>query len=130
MTPMTLLLSVRRNNMIIYLLIGIIGGFLSGFMGIGGGIIMVPFMVLLAGFSQHLAQGTSLAVLSIPIVIFGAYQYYLQGNVNIKAALIIALFFCIGIYFGSKYAQSINPETLKIIFGFIIILVGIKMITA
>ncbi len=115
--------------MIIYLLIGIIGGFLSGFMGIGGGIIMVPFMVLLAGFSQHLAQGTSLAVLSIPIVIFGAYQYYLQGNVNIKAALIIALFFCIGIYFGSKYAQSINPETLKIIFGFIIILVGIKMIT-
>lgn len=130
MKLITLLLSVRRNNMIIYLLIGIIGGFISGFMGIGGGIIMVPFMVFLAGFSQHLAQGTSLAVLSIPIVIFGAYQYYLQGNVNIKAALIIALFFSIGIYFGSKYAQSINPETLKIIFGFMIILVGIKMVTA
>ena len=67
--------------MIIYLLIGIIGGFLSGFMGIGGGIIMDPFMVFFAGVSQHLAQGTSLAVLSVPIVIFGAYQYYLQGNV-------------------------------------------------
>ncbi|MDA9747721.1 sulfite exporter TauE/SafE family protein [bacterium] len=116
--------------MIIYLIIGIIGGFLSGFMGIGGGIIMVPFMVLFAGFSQHLAQGTSLAVLSIPIVIFGAYQYYLQGNVNVKAALVIALFFSIGIYFGSKYAQSINPETLKIIFGFMIILIGIKMVAA
>ena len=116
--------------MIIYLLIGIIGGFLRGFMGIGGGIIMVQFMVFFAGFSQHLAQGTSLAVLSVPIVIFGAYQYYLQGNVNVKAALVIALFFSIGIYFGSKYAQSINPETLKIIFGFIIILIGIKMVAA
>lgn len=130
MTLIILLSCVRRNNMIIYLLIGIIGGFLSGFMGIGGGIIMVPFMVFFAGFSQHLAQGTSLAVLSIPIVIFGAYQYYLQGNVNVKAALVIALFFSIGIYFGSKYAQSINPETLKIIFGFMIILIGIKMVAA
>ena len=63
-------------------------------------------------------------------MIFGAYQYYLQGNVNVIAALVIALFFSIGIYFGSKYAQSINPETLKIIFGFMIILIGIKMVAA
>ncbi|GIR29134.1 hypothetical protein CM15mP43_07580 [bacterium] len=100
--------------MIIYLLIGIIGGFLSGFMGIGGGIIMVPFMVFLRLFTTFSSRYLT-SCISIPIVIFGAYQYYLQGNVNVKAALVIALFFSIGIYFGSKYAQSINPETLKII---------------
>ena len=115
--------------MLIYILIGITGGFLSGFMGIGGGIIMVPFMVYFANFSQHLAQGTSLAVLSIPVVMFGAYQYYIQGNVNIKAALIIALFFCLGIFLGSKYAQTLSSDTLKIIFGFLMILIGIKMVT-
>ena len=128
MTPITLLFYVRRNNMIIYLLIGIIGGFLSGFMGIGGGIIMVPFMVFLAGFSQHLAQGTSLAVLSIPIVIFGAYQYYTHGNVDIKAALIIAVMFCVGIFLGSKFAHTFSSDSLKIIFGFLMVIIGMKMI--
>ena len=61
--------------MIIYIIIGLIGGFMSGFMGIGGGLVMVPLMVFLAKFTQHLAQGTPLAVLSLPVVIFGAYQY-------------------------------------------------------
>ena len=60
---------------------------------------------------------------------FGAYQYYIQGNVNIKAALIIALFFCLGIFLGSKYAQTLSSDTLKIIFGFLMILIGIKMVT-
>ena len=71
--------------MIIYIIIGLIGGFMSGFMGIGGGLVMVPLMVFLAKFTQHLAQGASLAVLSLPVVIFGAYQYYTHGNVDIKS---------------------------------------------
>ncbi len=119
---------VKENKMISYILIGILGGLLSGFMGVGGGIIMVPFMVYLAGFSQHLAQGTSLAVLSIPVIAFGAYQYYIQGNVDIKAAITIAIFFIIGIMISSKLVHNLNSETLKTFFGFFIILVGIKMV--
>ena len=70
--------------MIYFILTGLIGGFFSGFMGIGGGLIMVPFLVFFAKFSQHLAQGTSLAVLTIPVVAIGAFNYYQNGNVDIK----------------------------------------------
>jgi len=117
-----------EENMIIFVLIGILGGFMSGFMGIGGGLIMVPLMVLLAKFTQHMAQGTSLAVLTLPVVIFGAYQYYQEGNININAAIIIAIFFCIGIFFGSKAAHLLSSESLQVIFGFLMVLVGMKMI--
>ncbi|MEL0080789.1 MAG: sulfite exporter TauE/SafE family protein [bacterium] len=114
--------------MIIYIIIGLIGGFMSGFMGIGGGLVMVPLMVFLAKFTQHLAQGTSLAVLSLPVVIFGAYQYYTHGNVDIKAALIIAVMFCVGIFLGSKFAHTFSSDSLKIIFGFLMVIIGMKMI--
>ena len=114
--------------MMIFVLIGLIGGFLSGFMGIGGGLIMVPFLAIFAKFNQHMAQGTSLAVLALPVVIIGAYNYYQNGNVNIKAALIMALFFAIGIFFSSKIVHYVSSENLKIIFGMFMVLVGIKMI--
>ena len=114
--------------MIYFILTGLIGGFFSGFMGIGGGLIMVPFLVFFAKFSQHLAQGTSLSVLTIPVVAIGAFNYYQNGNVDIKAALAIALFFCIGIFFGSKIAQVISPENLKIFFGLFMVLAGIKLV--
>lgn len=114
--------------MIIFILIGILGGMMSGFMGIGGGLVMVPLMVLLAKFTQHMAQGTSLAVLTLPVVIFGAYQYYQEGNVNLNAAIIIAIFFCVGIFLGSKAAHLMSSESLKIIFGLLMIVVGMKMV--
>ena len=114
--------------MIIFILIGILGGFMSGFMGIGGGLVMVPLMVLLAKFTQHMAQGTSLAVLTLPVVIFGAYQYYQEGNVNLNAAITITIFFCVGIFLGSKTAHFMSSENLKIIFGLLMIFVGIKMV--
>ena len=114
--------------MFLYILIGIAGGFMSGFMGIGGGLIMVPLLVILAKFTQHMAQGTSLAVLTLPVVIFGAYQYYQEGNINMNAAITIAIFFCIGIFLGSKAAHMLSSENLKIIFGFLMIFIGIRMI--
>jgi len=114
--------------MIYFILTGLIGGFLSGFMGIGGGLIMVPFLIFFAKFNQHLAQGTSLAVLAIPVVAIGAFNYYQNGNVDIKAALVIALFFCIGIFFGSKIAQTASPENLRIFFGLFMVLAGIKLV--
>jgi hypothetical protein len=97
-------------------------------MGIGGGLIMVPFLVFFAKFNQHLAQGTALAVLTIPVVAIGAFNYYQNGNVDIKAALAIALFFSIGIFFGSKIAQIVSPENLKIFFGLFMVLAGIKLV--
>tara|TARA_B100001996_G_scaffold237628_1_gene183547 strand:- start:240 stop:590 length:351 start_codon:yes stop_codon:yes gene_type:complete len=114
--------------MIYLILTGLVGGFFSGFMGIGGGLIMVPFLIFFAKFNQHLAQGTSLAVLTIPVVAIGAFNYYQNGNVDIKAALTIALFFCVGIFFGSKIAQIISPDNLKIFFGLLMVLVGIKLV--
>jgi len=114
--------------MIYFILTGLIGGFLSGFMGIGGGLIMVPFLVFFAKFNQHLAQGTALAVLTIPVVAIGAFNYYQNGNVDIKAALAIALFFSIGIFFGSEIAQIVSPENLKIFFGLFMVLAGIKLV--
>ena len=114
--------------MIYFILTGLVGGFLSGFMGIGGGLIMVPFLIFFAKFNQHLAQGTSLAVLTIPVVAIGAFNYYQNGNVDIKAALVIALFFCIGIFFGSKIAQTVSAENLRIFFGLFMVLAGIKLV--
>ena len=114
--------------MIYFILTGLIGGFLSGFMGIGGGLIMVPFLIFFAKFNQHLAQGTSLAFLTIDVVAIVSFNYYQNWNVYIKAALAIALFFCIGIFFGSKIAQTVSPENLRIFFGLLMVLAGIKLV--
>ena len=93
---------------IILVVIGILGGLFSGFLGVGGGVIMIPLMVVLLGYNQHEAQGTSLAVLAIPVTFIAAYNYYTEGHVNWKFALIIALAFIVGGYFGSKFAISIG----------------------
>ena len=79
-------------HVIVYILIGFSAGLLSGFFGVGGGIIIVPALVLVLGYSQHLAQGTSLTVLLLPIGIFAVYEYYKVGNVEIKAATFIVCF--------------------------------------
>ncbi len=113
---------------IIYLIIiGILAGILSGLIGIGGGLLMVPMLVML-GFSQHQAQGTSITVLLFPVMAFAVYNYYKAGYVNFKYALIIAIFFAVGSYFGSKLAINFNQKNLQKIFGFILIIIAGKMI--
>ncbi len=111
------------------ILIGLLGGVLSGMFGVGGGVIMVPLLLFLLGYSQHQAQGTSLAVLAIPVTFLAAYTYYKSGEnvVNWKYSIIIALFFIVGSYFGSKIALSINQALLKKIFSVILLIVAIKM---
>ena len=109
--------------------IGLLGGLLSGMFGIGGGVIMVPLMVLLLSFSQHQAQGTSLAVLSFPVAFVAAYNYYNSGEnvVDWKFAAIIALSFILGGYLGSKLAISINQTVLKKLFSLLLLVAAIKM---
>jgi hypothetical protein len=111
------------------IVIGFLGGMLSGMFGIGGGVIMVPLMVFLLSFTQHQAQGTSLAVLSFPVAFVAAYNYYNSGEnvVDWKFAVIIAFSFVIGGYLGSKLAISINQTLLKKLFSLLLLVAAIKM---
>jgi uncharacterized membrane protein YfcA len=113
---------------VILLSVGLVAGFLSGLVGIGGGIIIVPVLVYFLGFSQHQAQGTTLFMFLLPIGIFGVLNYHKQGYVDYKTALIICSTFVFGSYFGSKFAISLDQKTIKQIFGVIIILLGCKML--
>ncbi|MBD99303.1 MAG: permease [Verrucomicrobia bacterium] len=117
------------TTLVILLLIGIFAGILSGLIGVGGGIIIVPALVYFLGVSQHTAQGTSLALMLPPIGILAAMNYYKAGALNIKYAAVIAVAFVIGGYLGSKLSITyINEILMKKIFGFILLIAAIKMI--
>ena len=110
------------------IVIGLLAGVLSGFMGVGGGVVMIPLMILLLGFNQHEAQGMSLAVLAVPVTFIAAYNYHANGHpINWKFALVIAVFFVVGGYLGSKVAVSINQNVLKKIFAVILVIAAVKM---
>ncbi len=108
------------------LVIGLIAGTLSGLIGIGGGIIMVPLLVIM-GFTQHQAQGTSLAALLPPVTLLAVLNYHQAGNINWKYAIVISLFFIVGSYFGSKVAININEKLLRKIFAVVLVIVAGKM---
>jgi uncharacterized membrane protein YfcA len=110
--------------------IGILTGFMAGMLGIGGAIVMIPALVFLLGFSQQTAQGTSLAVMLPPIGIIAAYNYYKAGEVNFKFALILAIAFIFGSYFGSKLALYLPQTVLKKIFGVLLLIVAARMLLA
>ena len=112
----------------VLLCVGLMAGILSGLVGVGGGIIIVPALVFFMGMSQHEAQGTSLAVLLLPVGIFAVWNYYKGGYVDIRATLIIASTFLIGGFIGSKIAISIDQNLVKKIFGVFLIAVAIKLI--
>ncbi len=117
------------STVIILICIGILAGILSGMVGVGGGIIIVPALVYFLGFSQHTAQGTSLALMLPPIGILGVMNYYKAGNLNWKYAAVIALAFVIGGYIGSKLSITyISEEAMKKVFGIIMLVASIKMV--
>jgi len=116
------------TTLFLLVLIGLCAGLLSGFVGVGGGIIIIPLLMLLVGMGQHNAQGTSLAVMLPPIGILAAWNYHKEGFVNWKYAVIISLAFIIGGYFSSKWAVTVDTKTLKKVFGLILLLGGLKLI--
>ena len=116
------------TSIIIILAIGIVAGVFSGFIGIGGGLVIVPCLVYFFGMTQHEAQGTSLAMMLPPIGILAVLNYHKQGMVDWKIAAILCVTFLAGSFFGSQAAISLPASTVKKIFGSIIIIVGIKMI--
>lgn len=114
---------------IIYLvIIGLSAGLLSGLVGVGGGVIMVPLFVLFLGLTQHNAQGMSLAVMLPPVTFLAVYNYHKAGEIDWKLALIASAVFIIGGYFGSKLALKIDQLILKKIFGVFMLIVAVKLI--
>ena len=110
------------------IIIGLLAGMLSGFLGVGGGVIMIPLMLILLGMNQHEAQGTSLAVLAVPVTFIAAYTYHVSGSpINWRYAGLIAVFFVVGGLIGSKFAVSVPQNILKKIFAFVLLVVAIKM---
>lgn len=112
---------------VILLSVGVLAGTLSGLLGIGGGIIIIPALVYLLGQSQQMAQGTSLAILVPPIGIVAAMNYYKSGYVNVKYAIIVAIFFVIGSYLSSKIVVKFDPRLLRKIFAVFLVVVAGKM---
>lgn len=113
--------------MFIFLGIGLIAGVLSGVFGIGGGVVIVPSLILLAGFVPISATGTSLAALLLPVGALGAWEYYKKGHMNLGAAMWIALGLFIGVWFGARLAQNLTPIQLKRSFAVFLVLVAGKM---
>lgn len=114
----------------VLILLGIGAGMLSGLIGIGGGVIIVPALVLILGFSQHQAQGTTLALMVPPIGILAAWSYYRQGFVDLHAALFICIGFLAGSLLGARLATNISTIVLERIFGVTLLLISVKMIVA
>lgn len=120
---------MTTTQIIMLLLIGLLAGILSGMFGIGGAIFIVPVLVYFFGFTQLRAQGTTLFMFLLPVGILGAMNYYKNGNIDIKTALIICSTFVIGSFFGSKIIMLFQnqQDIVKRIFGGVIFLVAIKM---
>lgn len=117
------------NNLILLVITGILAGFIAGGFGVGGGIIIVPALVFIFKMSQHEAQGTSLAVLAIPIgFLIAATNYHKKGYINYKFVIILVVTFLIGSYLGSLASINLPAKTLKKAFGVLMLIAGLKMI--
>jgi uncharacterized membrane protein YfcA len=112
----------------LFLLLGLSVGVLSGIIGIGGGVLLVPALIYLFHQNQRVAQGTSLGALLAPVGALAFLEYYRAGEVNVKAAVWITVGFLIGGYFGGLSAQHIPENVLRRIFGVVLLLLGVQML--
>jgi uncharacterized membrane protein YfcA len=111
-----------------FIVLGLVVGVLGGVLGLGGAVFVVPALVYIFGWKQHMAQGTSLAMLLPPIGFFAAMRYYQAGNVDVKVAALMCAGFLVGGYFGGMIANQLPAETLKKVFGVALMLVSMQMI--
>ena len=116
------------TQIIQFIIVGLFGGVLSGLLGIGGAIVIVPTLVYIFGFEQKLAQGTTLAMLIPPVGLLGVWQYYTAGNVDLKVAGILCVGLFVGAYFGALLANQLSSDVLRKIFGVALFLISLKMI--
>jgi uncharacterized membrane protein YfcA len=111
----------------VFLAIGLSAGVLSGLFGIGGGILIIPSLIFFAHFHTKLAIGTSLGAMLLPVGLLGAYAYYQDGNLNIRASLLIGLGLFLGAYAGARLAQTISGATLQRMFAVFIVLMAVRL---
>lgn len=116
------------QTIILLIAIGFVAGMLSGLVGVGGGIIIVPSLVFFLGFSQKLAQGTSLGILLLPVGVLAVMQFYKAGFVDVKTVWIVSIAFLLGGFFGSKIALALPQDTVRKLFGVFLILIAIKIL--
>ncbi len=116
------------TDILILIAIGLSAGFIAGTLGVGGAIIIVPALIYFFQMPQHNAQGTSLAILLFPVGLLAFYNYYKQGFVNFRVAVIVMIAFLVGGYFGSLFAIHLPAKTLKVMFGLLMLLASFKMI--
>lgn len=118
---------MELQNTLLIALIGAAAGLLGGMLGLGGAIVIIPALVMFLGYSQQMAQGTALMMLVFPVGALAAFQYYQKGFVDVKASLIMAVFFFAGGYFGAKFATQIPQDILKKAFAIMLAGIAIKM---
>jgi uncharacterized membrane protein YfcA len=111
-----------------FILLGLLAGVLSGLIGIGGGIIIVPILVFFFGFTQHTAQGTTIALMVPPIGILAAWSYYQKGFVDLKVATLVCLGFVVGGFLGARFATDLSTALLERIFGGVLMIIAVKML--
>jgi uncharacterized membrane protein YfcA len=119
-------MNLNMTTVLLLLALGLIAGILSSMVGIGGGIVIVPALVIIFAMSQKMAQGTSLLMLLPPIGLLAAINYYKAGYVDFKAAAILIIAFVVGSYFGSRIALNLEETTLKKIFGVFLMILAVK----
>jgi len=113
---------------LLLMVVGLAVGALSGLLGIGGGVIVVPVLVMGFGFSQHTAQGTSMALFALPIGLLAAITYYRHGHVNLPAAGLICLGFVIGGLLGARLAVILPELLLRRVFGIFLLVISVRLI--
>ncbi len=123
-----MLLHMPEPSTALLITIGVLAGVLSGLFGIGGGVVIVPALIYVAGFRQHMATGTSLAVMLPPIGLAAAFEYYRSGNVNIRAAVIIAAALLVGGWIGAAIANRMPGPQLRLAFGIFVVCLGVYLI--
>ncbi|MAI23262.1 MAG: permease [Flavobacteriales bacterium] len=116
------------QTLFLLLCIGLLAGIASGFVGIGGGMIIVPALVLGLGLNQHMAQGTSLAMMIPPIGILAVISYYKAGQIQLEYAGVLAMTFVLGAWLGSKWSLRINPSVVRLVFGIFMLLASARLI--
>ena len=111
-----------------YILIGFAGGLVGGGLGLGGGAIMVPLLVMVVGLTQHQAQGTVIGLLTVPVFLAAAYRYYIEGNLKLDITGFMIIGFIVGSFLGAHFVQYLPAPILKKVFGVALILIGLKMV--
>jgi uncharacterized protein len=116
------------QTIVILVIVGLLAGVLSGLVGLGGGVIIVPALVFILGFSQHQAQGTSLGILLLPAGLFAVMNYYKKGYIDVKVVLLLFVGFLVGGWLGSKISLNLPEGTLKKIFAIALVLIAGKVL--